>query len=88
MEKLYRIKPIEWKHSPPEYDTTGVGKWADGQALGIHVWQDSDGPCRWTYCIDEYYDKGSGDVETFDEGVAKAEAFYLKHVLQHLTEAK
>lgn len=74
---IVQIKPVEW-----EVVRNDEGdKWHTFRSIfgSIDVFDDEDG-CRWRWCFDEYYDEGQRDCESFDEGKAEAEQFYMERL--------
>lgn len=77
----YRIRPLQWKF----YEN--IQRWdADTIFCQLHVEKDEDGTFRWKFCVDEFYDEGSETAESFDDGKAKAQAWYLNRLLPALSE--
>lgn len=79
--KTYAIKPLEWIKT-----IHNSGKWTQTVFGKMSVIEDDGGDWRWSWCFDEFYDYGSEECEGIEDGIAKAETFYLERIKQALLE--
>jgi hypothetical protein len=81
-DKAYRIKPLEWKDSPLVSQCYGP--------FGLKFWVLAGDGGFYQVCLailgNDEYEIFEDDCDSREDGKAKAEAYYLSHVLTALEE--
>lgn len=93
-KRLYVIAPLVWE-SRNDHDFKTEHHWADSPFGTLHVDEvireegDENGPkeYKFSYCVDEFYDEGSEQVESIDDGKKRAEQFLIDRIMPALVEA-
>lgn len=81
-EQTYTVKPLEWES---HVDDNGNDRWLAGTVCGLmRVRRKQYTGWEWSYCFDEYYDKGTRHCDSAEDGKRQAEAYYLERLLPAL----
>jgi len=95
-ERLYRLKPLEWKGSKPRLDDSDkdapmwVGGYTAATPFGTYqVYRSVEsGEFRWGYCFDEYYDEDSFACKSVEDGKTKAEQHWRERIASMIEEVR
>ena len=82
--KTYRIRPLPWECVRPAGHEDGEWWYAPNTIFGmIQVYEN-----HWSYCVDEYYDEGGGKCESCQDGMSKAEEWYVSRLMPAIEEVQ
>ena len=80
MSKIFKIKTLKWEQvSKNSYEAkTSFGSY--------RIDRSENGECIWTYYFVEYYDEGTFDCFSIDDGKKSAEKHWIERISQELEE--
>lgn len=85
---VYAIKPLEWTHTKTDDDESWCANTVFCELqVKRNSWESGDGSWsawRFKYCRDEYYNEHTEQVDSAEDGKAKAEKWYHETLMPAL----